>query len=226
MQRISHRLERLEKFLLNLPDNGEAMLLEELDGFIAGILVCPDLIMPGRWLPQVWGHGNDQDAPVFDSMEQVQTITGLIMEHYNAVATSLNEGRVGYEPLFSVDTHNDDILWELWMEGFGQAMALNPASWIAIIESGDQDAIEAFKGLQTLKTIAEGESMLPRKEKDRLTLEAPSLIPEWVETLNAWRLVQAIGHHVIAKPSFGKAGRNDPCPCGSGKKYKKCCGMN
>ncbi|MBR1445206.1 MAG: SEC-C domain-containing protein [Firmicutes bacterium] len=23
-----------------------------------------------------------------------------------------------------------------------------------------------------------------------------------------------------------KIGRNDPCPCGSGKKYKKCCGMN
>ncbi|MHC4639425.1 MAG: SEC-C metal-binding domain-containing protein [Planctomycetota bacterium] len=23
-----------------------------------------------------------------------------------------------------------------------------------------------------------------------------------------------------------KVGRNDPCPCGSGKKYKKCCGQN
>ena len=23
-----------------------------------------------------------------------------------------------------------------------------------------------------------------------------------------------------------KIGRNDPCPCGSGKKYKKCCGCN
>jgi preprotein translocase subunit SecA len=23
-----------------------------------------------------------------------------------------------------------------------------------------------------------------------------------------------------------KVGRNDPCPCGSGKKYKKCCGEN
>jgi uncharacterized protein YecA (UPF0149 family) len=22
-----------------------------------------------------------------------------------------------------------------------------------------------------------------------------------------------------------KVGRNDPCPCGSGKKYKKCCGQ-
>jgi preprotein translocase subunit SecA len=26
------------------------------------------------------------------------------------------------------------------------------------------------------------------------------------------------------KPSMPKVGRNDPCPCGSGKKYKKCCG--
>jgi preprotein translocase subunit SecA len=23
-----------------------------------------------------------------------------------------------------------------------------------------------------------------------------------------------------------KIGRNDPCPCGSGKKYKNCCGRN
>jgi preprotein translocase subunit SecA len=27
-------------------------------------------------------------------------------------------------------------------------------------------------------------------------------------------------------PDLGKPGRNDPCPCGSGKKYKKCCGKN
>ncbi len=26
--------------------------------------------------------------------------------------------------------------------------------------------------------------------------------------------------------SGAKIGRNDPCPCGSGKKYKKCCGVN
>ena len=27
-----------------------------------------------------------------------------------------------------------------------------------------------------------------------------------------------------AVPAAKKVGRNDPCPCGSGKKYKKCCG--
>lgn len=30
--------------------------------------------------------------------------------------------------------------------------------------------------------------------------------------------------HTIVKPK--KIGRNDPCPCGSGKKYKFCCGRN
>ncbi len=30
-----------------------------------------------------------------------------------------------------------------------------------------------------------------------------------------------------AKPiKTQKIGRNDPCPCGSGKKYKKCCGRD
>ena len=32
---------------------------------------------------------------------------------------------------------------------------------------------------------------------------------------------------IIRKPAVSKkVGRNDPCPCGSGKKYKKCCGLN
>jgi preprotein translocase subunit SecA len=30
----------------------------------------------------------------------------------------------------------------------------------------------------------------------------------------------------VVKKAAEKVGRNDPCPCGSGKKYKKCCGAN
>jgi preprotein translocase subunit SecA len=32
------------------------------------------------------------------------------------------------------------------------------------------------------------------------------------------------GSVVSPKKDSDKIGRNDPCPCGSGKKYKKCCG--
>jgi len=35
---------------------------------------------------------------------------------------------------------------------------------------------------------------------------------------------QQLSEPVEASPSSGKVGRNAPCPCGSGKKYKKCCG--
>ena len=35
------------------------------------------------------------------------------------------------------------------------------------------------------------------------------------------------GKPIVRKPvTVKKVGRNDPCPCGSGKKYKKCCGQN
>ncbi len=33
-------------------------------------------------------------------------------------------------------------------------------------------------------------------------------------------------HAAEDAPARGKIGRNDPCPCGSGKKYKKCCGKD
>jgi preprotein translocase subunit SecA len=32
------------------------------------------------------------------------------------------------------------------------------------------------------------------------------------------------GHGVQQVKSAAKVGRNDPCPCGSGRKHKKCCG--
>ena len=30
----------------------------------------------------------------------------------------------------------------------------------------------------------------------------------------------------LSQPAAQRVGRNDPCPCGSGRKYKHCCGKN
>ena len=57
---------------------------------------------------------------------------------------------------------------------------------------------------------------------------------EWLYTLEAWNTLipsderrkelykEQKSSHTIVKDK--KVGRNDPCPCGSGKKYKHCCG--
>ena len=39
-----------------------------------------------------------------------------------------------------------------------------------------------------------------------------------------WYYVDGVQIPVDVPQPMSKAGRNDPCPCGSGKKYKKCCG--
>jgi uncharacterized protein len=205
----------------------EVMTVDELDGFLAGVLICPDMIPPSRWMPYIWSEtGATGDAPVFEDIKEAERVTGLILEHYNSAAASLMPDSGPYEPVFSIDTRNDDVLWELWTEGFRRAMAITPGSWLAIAESGDGEAIEALAGMRSLIAIDGGESDLPEPEQDRLIIEAPDLIAEWVEILSFWRLANDPIAPVSANTSFRNIGRNDPCPCGSGKKYKKCHGAN
>jgi uncharacterized protein YecA (UPF0149 family) len=84
----------------------------------------------------------------------------------------------------------------------------------------------------TLVEVASGDHPMQQKDSDAVTAMAPDSIARWIVTLNAWRIanyhsMQSAG--LTPPPSFASArkiGRNDPCPCGSGKKYKRCCGHN
>ena len=51
---ISENLQALDTFLLTGNVCEDTMLLSELDGFLAGVIVCPDLIMPSTWMPAIW----------------------------------------------------------------------------------------------------------------------------------------------------------------------------
>ena len=222
MPNLPPYLRRLEKLLLELPDDDEQMLLSGLDGFLAGILVCPDLIMPGEWLPMVWGGGDEDGKPVLENTRQAEQLVGLVMEHYSALSRSLQNGR--HTPVYDVDTQNDEILWGTWIDGFEQAMALRPESWARLSDSRD-GASDALAVLIALATISQGDSGLPDAEIDKLTEQAPDLIPQCVQVLNVSRLERDMAvRNEIQKHSMGKVGRNEPCPCGSGKKYKRCCG--
>ncbi|WP_408906108.1 UPF0149 family protein [Nguyenibacter vanlangensis] len=46
--RLPPYLRQLERVLARLET---AMLLSELDGFLAGVIVCPEMILPSEWLP-------------------------------------------------------------------------------------------------------------------------------------------------------------------------------
>lgn len=53
-------------------------------------------------------------------------------------------------------------------------------------------------------------------------------LPQWENVLSEEKIVEIIKDFKRSKTVHKEKepGRNDPCPCGSGKKYKKCCGAN
>ena len=64
-------------------------------------------------------------------------------------------------------------------------------------------------------------SVVPRPSQE--PLRRTQLAKTTVENLGAGEPVKKAP---VRKKASEKVGRNDPCPCGSGKKYKKCCGMH
>jgi len=192
MSGISNRLKLLEKLLADL-ESDEAMLLTQLDGFLAGILICPDLILPGEWLPMVWG-GSDSDAAL-ESTKEAEQLIALILQHYNSIVADLQRGPGHYAPLFDIDMRNDEVLWEIWIDGFDTARQLRAGSW-AEIAGGDEKTRSAWAGLVALVQIGLGETTLPKEQVDDLIAKAPDLIPHYIETLNAWRISQ----HVAGQP--------------------------
>jgi len=129
-------LDQLDDLLLSLPIDTDGMLLSEFDGFSAGLIVCPELVMPGEWLPCVWGNNPEH----LETLEDIQAAMDLIMRHYNDVARSLTPPAMGYAPLYDEDRRTGEILWESWCCGFERAMRLRPDTWERIVESGDEEA--------------------------------------------------------------------------------------
>jgi uncharacterized protein len=226
---LSRTEKKLSEALLDL--NEDAMLIEELDGYLTGILVCPEMIPPSAWLPLVWSR-EGADEPVFEDLNQVNRVMGLVMEQYNAIAKTLFDAPESYGPLFATDKRHGEVLWEMWIEGFEKAVKLRPKAWQPLL-SADLDTVRAWSSLMRLADVARADPRLSRDEIDKITADAHTKIGGWVLDLNDWRLANfarsgtgtSRANPFAATPT-AKVGRNDPCPCGSGKKYKKCHGLN
>ena len=67
-----------------------------------------------------------------------------------------------------------------------------------------------------------------RMEKDGVDFKSIRQMKKWMKEHEAELKTEQLGGPVQKVKTVvhegPKIGRNDPCPCGSGKKYKKCCG--
>lgn len=214
MRRLSEQdRDRLNDFLLGLDE--EAMLMSELDGFLAGVVVCPETILPSEWLPLIWGP----EGPGFDDGSHANDILGLIMGRYNEIARGLQR-RGRFQPILEQD-NDETFIWELWAEGFAKAVRLRKNDCWDLFESADEEEVRAAIGfLSMLATHALTGERLDDPLDNEIRADADRFIANCLETLNAARMAAYPSAYAKAAPTVG---RNDPCPCGSGKKFKKCC---
>jgi uncharacterized protein len=227
MSQSDKDLDRLHRLLSRLPIAQMPMTVSELDGFVTGILACPEAASPSLWLHHVWGESGTAN---FANIDVAEETIGAVMGHYNAVAQAMTRS-LWIEPIYEIDPNSDDVLWEPWVDGFMRAMALKPAAWTDLLARADRETTACVKLLRDLHAVYIGESDLSHEEISQLDEEAPDMIPNCVAAIlhqSRPELIQAEPANLPGQPfrSVPRAGRNDQCSCGSGRKYKQCCGRN
>ena len=217
MKRLPSRFRRLDGALADLPVE-EPMLLTELDGFLTGLLICPETMLAGEWMTVVWGPETD-GVPPFEDPLDVQWFEKAVAARRDEIARDLARGKL--QPIFEVDERDGEVLWEYWIDGFAEAMALRPDAWDALAD--DPAWTGPLSRLAMLIAVARDESDLDSVEVNAFQDRAAAELTDVVERLHVAR--SAISEAApISVPAAGlKVGRNDPCPCGSGKKHKHCC---
>ena len=98
-------LKALARYLDSDQSPDDCMGLSDLDGFLTGIVVGPELILPSEWIPVIWGH----EEPEFMSHAQAESIISLVMGRYNEIVTGFNSDPEKFEPIFWKNEEREQI---------------------------------------------------------------------------------------------------------------------
>ncbi|NTU58604.1 MAG: UPF0149 family protein [Chlorobiaceae bacterium] len=216
-------LDLLETFLLFESGLEHPMELETLDGFLTAIIVGPDILMPSEWLPLVWDTSENGGSPQFQSTKQASRIIGIIMQLMNVIVYQLAEEPDEYEPLPDMIDYEDDVArrraTRLWCIGFIMGITMRERSWEPLF----RDKSEASS--TTVISIAGGMFRDELQIDEEKEYEFWSSVPDAVLSIREfWIPYHEREIDRLRSRTSGVPGRNEPCPCGSGKKYKQCCG--
>lgn len=108
-------------------------------------------------------------------------------------------------------------------------MRLRPETWQSLLAQTDEETWSSMIFLMALQDINEGISRFSGEEIDEIDLQAPDLIPNCVATIlldSRPELALRSANSANAPRRKTRPGRNAPCSCGSGRKYKHCFGKS
>lgn len=180
---------------------------------------------------QLWHHRwaevqTQLDAPV-ESLEDERCYAPEVMDLRGAVASMTDEERA--EMMQQLGGESLPSFAQVWALGFMYAVETWPEEWQAPRDKEAagwvEDAMERIvamteddEGEPTIRMF--GDDSPPSVSQERLNAYGNAIWAVY-DLRDTWKQV---GPRVDTVRKAEEPGRNDPCSCGSGKKYKKCCG--
>ena len=190
---------------------------------------CPEKVNPLDWnktglLTRYAWLVSESDIEGLDETEEItEVLLNKAQEIYDKRKAELGEETVKEIERVGL-LRNVDIRWMEHIDAMDQLKrSMN------LMGYGQKDPVIIFRdqGLDMFEEMTNGirEGTVDFVLQSRVRKEAP------VERKQTVKITSTSGSDdgtVKKEPKKAdkKPGRNDPCPCGSGKKYKKCCGMN
>jgi len=196
--------------------------LRLLDGFFAALICGPDNVLPSEYLPEIWGGDNE---PVFETKLILHEFISLITRHWNATCHTLQSGDV-FLPLL-LDDENGVARGNDWANGFMRGMEMRRDAW-AVLMDDEEHAGSLIPIFALAHEHNPDPEMRPYNEpisaemREKLIVGAAAAVAAIYAYFGAERTLGA-RQSTSFRRDAAKVGRNEPCPCGSGKKFKHCC---
>ncbi len=166
------------------------------------------------------------DAPV-DTLDDERAYAPEVVDVRGAVAAMNDEERAAMQA--ELGEEELPSFAQVWALGFMYAVETWPEEWAP---PRDKEATEWLEdALERIVVMTEdddgepsismfGEDSPPSVSQDRINAYGEAIWAVY-DLRDLWK---SIGPRVEQVVKGAEPGRNDPCTCGSGKKYKKCCG--
>ena len=221
---------RLESTLSNLK-NKKAMNLETLDGFLTALICSPEITPPSIYLEEIWGGVEISDEEAFKDEADLHDFMDLIMRFWNDVSRRLKEEDV-FLPVLTEESLKE-AKGNDWAKGFLRGIKIHQEDWNELFDDDENGG-----SLVAIMTLAHENDPDPKlrpykktvdselREKLLLYLCAGVIrIYKYFEPHRRMSAETVRRDHTFRRET-PKVGRNEPCPCGSGRKFKKCCGLD
>lgn len=192
-----------------------------LDGYLFAVSQAPVPVSASQWLSDV--------LPLFTDAEPGSNALNAVLSYHRHIETRCVRREypipdtAGLDAIAQIEPGAVLNDWCLGFEaGFEQVAdlwrQLLPADLVAELDS-QRFALTFFASPEKARRfLAQRDSKLrPEQLADQVLAQFPRAVD-----LHA-RLSISVGQVALARVEEKKTGRNDPCPCGSGRKYKQCC---